>query len=193
MPLRLPEAVRRVAQPVGAAVLNGRARLRRARGRDFSNLSEEKVVRRILDGLELRSGFAVDIAACDGVTSSNARRLGDAGWAGLAVEGDAVKFASLARAYRHLPAVSLAGLWVTPENVVPLLQGNGAPRELEFLNLDVDGYDHYVLEALLHEFRPLLVCAEINGNIPPRLDVLEKVAFLDRRFEPYRGRYDIGL
>lgn len=164
---RLPETVRRAAKPVGAAVHQGRERLRRARGRDFSSLGEEGVVRRILDGLGVESGFAVDIAACDGVTKSNARSLYDAGWAGLAVEGDPVKFAALSRTYRQLPAVSLARLWVTPDNVVPLLRGHGAPRELEFLNLDIDGYDHFVLEALLREFRPALVCAEINEKVPP--------------------------
>jgi hypothetical protein len=63
--------------------------------------------------------------------------------------------------------VSLARLWVTPDNVVQTLRGHGTPADFAFLNLDIDGYDHFVLAALLEEFRPALICAEINESIPP--------------------------
>jgi len=145
-------------------------RLRRARGSGAqANLTEEIVVRRLLETLGVERGFAVDIAACDGVTKSNAFGLYASGWEGVAVEGDPARFASLARAYRRFPGVSLARLWVTPDNVVSLLRGHRTQAEFAFLNLDIDGYDHYVLAALLEEFRPTLICAEINEKIPPPL------------------------
>ena len=126
-------------------------------------------MRRLLGELEVEHRYAVDVAACDGVTNSNTLALYEAGWAGLAVEGDPARFAGLARAYRRLPRVALARAWVTPENVVALLHGHGAPHEPGFLNLDIDGYDHFVLAALLDDFRPTLLCAEINEKIPPPL------------------------
>ena len=156
-------------EPVGAALRHGRRRLSGRPPGASTDLGEENVIRRLLDGLGAPTGFAVDIAACDGVTRSNTRSLYDTGWAGLAVEGDPGRFASLARAYRPLPAVSLARQWVTPDNVAPLLHGHGAPREFAFLSLDIDGYDHFVLRALLEEFRPVLICAEINEKVPPPL------------------------
>ncbi len=165
----LTEAVLRAARPAGAALRHGRRRLTGGPAGASTGLGEEDVIRRLLDGLGARTGLAVDIAACDGVTRSNTRSLYGTGWAGLAVEGDPERFASLARAYRAFPAVSLARLWVTPDNVVPLLQAHGAPREFEFLSLDIDGYDHFVLRSLLEEFRPVLICAEINEKVPPPL------------------------
>jgi len=36
-----------------------------------------------------------------------------------------------------------------------------------FLNIDIDGYDYYVLDAILSTYRPHLITAEINENIPP--------------------------
>lgn len=145
-----------------------RLRARLGRGR-YSGLDEEGVVRRLLAEHGVERGVAVDVAACDGITKSNVLALYESGWRGLAVEGDPARFASLARAYRRLPGVSLARVWVAPETVAPLLRGHGVPREFGFLNLDIDGYDHFVLDALLREFRPALVCAEINEKLPPPL------------------------
>jgi hypothetical protein len=142
---------------------------RRRRPARYSSLGEDAVLRRLLGVLGVERGHAVDIAACDGVTKSNTLRLYEAGWTGLAVEGDPESFSRLARAYRRLRHVSLARQWVTPDNVAPLLHGHGIPREFAFLNLDIDGYDHFVLAALLDEFRPTVICAEINEKIPPPL------------------------
>ena len=128
---------------------------------------EDVVVRRILDGVGVTTGAAVDIAACDGITKSNTRALFRSGWAGLAVEGDPAKFASLARAYRAYTSVGLARVWVTPGNVVDLLRGFCVATDFDFLNLDIDGYDTFVLDALLADYRPLVVCAEVNEKIPP--------------------------
>jgi len=41
------------------------------------------------------------------------------------------------------------------------------PRDFALLNLDIDGYDFFVLDELLSDFRPSLICVEINENIPP--------------------------
>jgi hypothetical protein len=145
---------------------------RTVRGRragDYAALGEGELTRSLLDLLGITTGVAVDVAACDGVTKSNTRALYDAGWTGLAVEGDPQRFASLARAYRDLPRVGLARVWVTPNNIVELLRGASVPQSFEFLSLDLDSYDHFVLAALLDEFRPQLICAEINEKLPPPL------------------------
>lgn len=163
---RAAELARRggLAAPVDAvsvALLERRARSGR------SGSGEEPVLHELLESLGVREGCAVDIAACDGVTNSNSLALYTAGWSGLAVEGDAESFSRLARVHRQRPAVALARLWVSPDNVVPLLRAYDVPGDFELLSLDIDGYDHFVLAALLAEFRPRVVCAEINEMIPP--------------------------
>lgn len=164
--------IRRISDRLPAGV---RARLmplwRRLRSRSvaYGALHEEVVVDRLLAQLGGggAEGVAIDIAACDGVTKSNTLALYERGWRGLAVEGDAIRFADLAHAYRRFPHVALERVWVTPANVVDLLRSAGIPDEPDFLNLDIDSYDHFVLDALLQTFRPRLVCAEINEKIPP--------------------------
>jgi hypothetical protein len=145
---------------------------RRVRGRqagDYAALGEGALTGSLLAQLGLDGGVAVDVAACDGVTKSNTLALYESGWSGLAVEGDPQRFAQLARAYARLRDVALARVWVTPDTIGDLLRSAAVPREFEFLSLDLDSYDHFVLAAILAEFRPRLICAEINEKIPPPL------------------------
>ncbi len=144
--------------------------MRRIRARSqgiYSNFDEQLLIQKYIDELGIRNKQCVDIAAGDGISMSNAYALFRKGWRGLAVEYDPGRFASLARSYRHLPDVNLAKCKVTPENVVSLLKANQLPRDFGLLNLDIDGYDFFVLEQMLKEFRPSLICVEINEKIPP--------------------------
>ncbi len=142
-------------------------RAKRARTADASALGELAVARELFARLGIETGFAVDVAACDGVTKSNTLGLYEAGWRGLAVEGNPERFARLARAYVELGQVALVRTWITPASICAILEAGGVPEQPEFLNLDLDSYDHFVLDALLERHRPKLVCAEINEKIPP--------------------------
>ena len=122
------------------------------RDRDWLGLRQSTLLLHgLLASLGVDEGCVVDIAACDGVTNSNSIGLYREGWRGLAVEGDADSFSRLAWIHRRSPAVALARLWVTPENVASLLRAYGVPDDFEVLSLDIDGYDHFVLAALLAE------------------------------------------
>lgn len=133
----------------------------------YSSLDEQNIIGKYLKMLEPQNRYCVDIAASDGIRMSNTYALYQAGWGGLAVEYNAGRFSSLAAGYLELPGVNLARCMVTPENVVSLLAANQAPEQFDFLNLDIDGYDYFVLEKILEKYRPRLICTEINEKIPP--------------------------
>lgn len=138
-------------------------------GRSFSNFDEDPIIRDLLSKIQLRHRFAVDIGAGDGETMSNSYSLFKSGWDGIAAEWDGLRFAKLAYRYSGFPGARLIRARITPDNVLDLLAASGAPKEFGFLNLDIDSYDHYVLEKLLGAYRPSLICAEINEKIPPPL------------------------
>jgi hypothetical protein len=147
-------------------------RIRPASGsgsRGFSNFDEEPIIRDLVSKIQIRHRFAVDIGAGDGETMSNSYSLFKSGWEGIAAEWDGLRFAKLAYRYSRFPGARLIRARITPDNVLELLAASGAPKEFGFLNLDIDGYDHYVLEKLLGAYRPSLICAEINEKIPPPL------------------------
>jgi hypothetical protein len=166
-----PAGVRLVKRGLGALGFE----LRRMRpvspsgARGYSNFGEDEIIRDLLGKIALRHRFAVDIGAGDGETMSNSYGLFAAGWEGLAAEWDAGRFARLAYRYAGFSGARLARVRVTPENVQGLLAAAETPREFGFLNLDIDSFDHFVLERLLTAYRPSLICAEINEKIPPPL------------------------
>ena len=135
----------------------------------FSFNNEEAIIAGLFGGgrLPLRHEFCVDVGAGDAVTMSNTRFLLAGGWKGLLVEYDPEAFAKLADVYRRTPGAMAARCKATPESIGPLLLAYGVPREFDFLSLDIDGYDHWVLEAILKGYRPTLVCTEINEMFPP--------------------------
>lgn len=143
--------------------------LTKRRIKNFSNLDEQSLIYKYVDELKIKDKYCVDIAASDGVSMSNTYALFRDGWKGLAVEYDPQKFSKLSRSYRKFLDVDLANRKVTPLNVTSLLNDHNVPVKFGFLSLDIDGYDYFVLEQILGEFRPALICTEINEKIPPPL------------------------
>lgn len=143
----------------------------RAQSGDFSSAGEWPAIRHIFEVLGINSGHVVDIAASDGVTQSCTLELfRNPHWSGLAVEMDPVKFAHLAYVYAGFKNSRLARCRVTPDNVVNLLQAYETPRDFDFLNLDIDSYDLFVIQQMLSSgFQPKIISMEINEKLPPPL------------------------
>lgn len=171
---RLWRALRRrrhARRPPGPRELRRHARALLTRDPSFAG--EGAHLERVLDSLGLRGGFIADIAAGDGITQSGTLRLlrqAGGAWRGLAVEADPDRFLLLAAAYRTLRNVSLDRVHVTPDNIAAILRAHDVSHDFEVLDLDLDSYDLFVVEALLAEYRPLVVSMEINEKVPPPID-----------------------
>lgn len=139
-------------------------------GRRFAARGEEQILDGLLSGLTGVPKIYVDIGASDGLKLSNTAKLAIRGWSGVAFEFDPGRVATFARAYRDLPQVRICRTKVTPKNVIAFLDSYAVPRDFGVLSLDIDSYDHFVLEALLALYRPKVIIAEINEKIPPPLD-----------------------
>lgn len=141
----------------------------RAKGSQFTTFHDEHLI--IADalqkvGVEPAASFFVDIGAGDGLDMSNTFLLAEQGAEGIAIEFNPSKFAMMSVSYRALPKVQLARVPATPENVVSLLDGLGAPAEATLLNLDIDSFDYDVLAALLRKYSFTFLCLEINPIFP---------------------------
>ena len=133
----------------------------------YSRLGEEAIISDAVRGIAVSERFYVDIGAGDGISQSNTYALARAGWPGLSVEAAGPSFAALAGAYQALPRVILTRVGVEPATVVSVLSAADVPQSFAVLNLDIDGYDYFVLDAILERYRPALACVEINEKIPP--------------------------
>lgn len=144
-------------------------RVQHLQEQSFSPSHHQLWLEQMLARLGLTTGYAVDIGAHDGRNHSNTFQLFCQGWRGLAAECNPYRFARLAKAYEVLPQVELVRSWVTPENLLPLLQAYEVPQQFDFLSLDIDSYDYHILAELLTSYRPILINCEINEVLPPPL------------------------
>lgn len=140
---------------------------RGAAGQVIYAVSEELIAQQLARCLRGAPHIAVDIGAAEGKSGSNTYRLFRSGWTGLAVEAEPTVFARLSLNYRALNGVVLYRGLATPLNILELLQAAGIPKRFGFLSLDIDGFDHDVLDTVLGDYRPALICAEINERFPP--------------------------
>lgn len=56
---------------------------------------------------------------------------------------------------------------VTPHNLKSLVESKTSRKDPKLLDIDIDGYDWFVVEEFLKDYRPTIILAEINEKIPP--------------------------
>ena len=136
---------------------------------DFSGHGETDVVKAYLKDLNLSKKYFVDIGASDGVNSSATLEFAkDAEWDGLSIEFDKKKFSKLKYVYKRFKNINLLNKKVTPDNVEVIFSDACVPKNLTFINLDIDSYDLEIINQILDSgFRPDIVSIEINEKIPP--------------------------
>ncbi len=146
-------------------------RFRPGSNRSFnrSNFGEQEILEKLIRDIPSLPASCVDIGAGDGILHSNSLALFERGFQGIALEWNGARFGRLAWKHKDQSHIRLARIKVTPLNIVSLLHGLDLPHEFGVLSLDLDGYDYFVLEAILGSFSPGILCVEINEKIPPPL------------------------
>lgn len=135
----------------------------------YSQQGEDGVIARIFELIGTDSKFAVDIGAYDGRTTSNVFALEEQGWQACKLEGSEI--ADSEEAKRN----GVKKHWVSPANVVELMEKYEVPENFDFLSLDIDSIDYHVLEALLQAgYKPRAMVTEYNGTYGPVLPVVTK-------------------
>lgn len=89
-----------------------------------------------------------------GASGPNTYLLHENGWTGLLLDGG-----------HSNAAINLHKHWLTPDNIAGLFDRYNVPRDLDYLSVDMDSKDLWMLrELLLAGYRPRLVSIEYNAN-----------------------------
>jgi hypothetical protein len=160
------------------------------------------------DGTSYRqTRLCVDVGAWDGVHLSNTHSLlcnnnnekkNCPVWRGILIEADPQKFKQLSTLYENTDNILLNvnisvinpndnanRLHHILEKQTSVIKETTIPYEIDFLCIDIDGADYYVLHDVLHlsQHRPIVICIEFNPTmpndliyIPPRSDALRHVS-----------------
>jgi len=123
-------------------------------GKKFSQFGEEVIARFIFDHIGTTNKFLVDIGAGGGF--SNNKEFLDAGWSGLRFDKD---------------GTTTIQEFIKPDNICQLLKKYECPADFDFLSVDIDSFDYDVIDNVLKEHKPRVVCAEFNGTLEPAIPV----------------------
>jgi len=120
----------------------------------FSQFGEEPLYDFIFENIGVKNKFLVDFGAGGlGQSMSNSRYLLNKGWEGLLMDGEGD------------PNKDIKTEFITQENIIELFEKYKVPIEFDFLSIDIDGNDYWVLKKILEKYSPRMICAEFNGTI----------------------------
>jgi hypothetical protein len=125
-----------------------------------SQFSEDIIISHIFKNIGTTNKYFVDLGAgaYDG-KMSNTRTLKSNGWDGFGVD------------CANITDDWIIKEFVKPENVCQILASQNTPLEFDFLNLDLDSSDYWVLQNVLKQYSPQLICTEFNATLMPDIPV----------------------
>lgn len=165
---------------VHVACLDDRFRGIESRARNvYSQFGEDGLLEVVFDRIGERNTWCFEVGAWDGDYLANTRRFREQGWHCLLVESNKQHFDKLALLASD--RVHCVNEHIDPQSLDRLLTDCGAPNDLDFGCIDIDGQDYWVWDGLrLHEPRVMLVefCTNEREDIPPLGDRTERQATL---------------
>ncbi|PZQ61017.1 MAG: hypothetical protein DI570_13235 [Phenylobacterium zucineum] len=134
----------------------------------YSQNDEDGILEEIFRRLGVSKGQFVEIGVENGL-ECNSLFLLHKGWNGAWVEGNQNQRPAIEAKFAPILGrrLQVAFGWATAEGFNGLLKTLGAPADLDFLSIDIDGNDIYLLAAM--EIRPKVVCVEYNAKFPANL------------------------
>jgi isopenicillin N synthase-like dioxygenase len=168
-----------------------------------SQNGEDGVIQRIFDLVksERNPRFCVDVGAWDGIHLSNSHSLlVHRQWQGVLIEANQERFQELTSLHEPLGNVCLCAAVScqekSPQSLVSLLQTKAPhlPKDFEFISIDVDGADYWLLHDLWKPrgYRPMVVCIEFNPTMPDDLVYIPERSDLVRHGASLSALYELA-
>lgn len=130
---------------------------------------EDGIIEAIFSRIGARSKTCCEFGAWDGIHLSNCRKLIQEGWSAVMIEGDKSRFDQLVKNYADNPRVTPVNCFVDAgENSLSNILRKAGSLDLDFLSIDIDGFDYEIFQSL--DFRPRVICIEVNAGHSPHDD-----------------------
>ena len=148
----------------------------------YSQFGEDGVIEEILSRLSPHVAldkWCVEFGAWDGVHLSNTCTLiRDKGYSAVLIEGDPAKVAQLKLNFPNDNVHKLCRFvhFEGDSTLDNILSETPLPKEFDFLSIDIDGVDYYILEGL-SIYHPKVICIEFNPSIPNLVDFVQPKDF----------------
>jgi len=127
-----------------------------------SQYGEDGLIKAIFDRIGTTNRWCFEVGAGDGLSLSNTKSLRNDGWNAILIEQDAVLY-DILRGYAD-DRVDCVNASVDGHTLPDILRFYGAPRDLDFGCIDVDGQDYWLWSGL-SEFQPRVMMIEFSPYI----------------------------
>jgi hypothetical protein len=139
----------------------------------FSQFKEDGITRKIFDLVGVTNKISVEIGVQSGSECCSKILWSTMGFKGLMFDND-----------HENKAINLHKAHVTIDNVLDLLKSHNVPLEPDFLGIDIDSYDFYVLHTILKVYTPRVLIVETN----PFFELRDMVVKLNHKIaDSYHG------
>lgn len=128
------------------------------KGRDgdqYSQFGEDGLIEATLERFGETNSWCFEVGASDGVYLSNTRRLIDRGWNAVLIEADEASYSKIPRNDKTTCVLER----VAPSSLDRILAESGAPKDMDFGSLDIDGQDYWVWKGMI-DYRPRIMLVE---------------------------------
>ena len=138
----------------------------------YSQNDEDGIITEIFDRLGIEKGTFCEIGIENGL-ECNTLFLIHKGWKGIWLEGNQAQKEFITSKFNSILENKRLGLgieYITPSNVNEVVSKYLSfigcdSTEIDFLSIDIDGMDIYLLESV--SFNPKVICIEYNSKFPP--------------------------
>lgn len=142
----------------------------------YSQYGEDGLIAAAFQRIGCKNNWCFEVGAADGVFYSNTAALRDIGWSAVLLESSWTQYCEL----RKHASQRVTCRHVSVDNLDAELATVGAPIDIDFGVIDVDGQDYWLWHDLLI-YRPRIVLVEFHwadGDqyIPPRSKTCRKQA-----------------
>lgn len=135
-----------------------------------SQTGEDGIIKRIFELIGTTSKYAVEFGGWDGIHLSNTRNLiMEQDFKCLFIEGDSTRIKDGIKNYENMDNVTFYNTYVgfdknSGELLDDILDKHNVPKEIDFMSIDIDGYDYHVWNSL-EKYKPRVIVVEHNPSM----------------------------
>lgn len=149
----------------------------------YSQNGEDGIIEKLLEELEIESGYCCEFGANDGLSSSNTYHLiKNKGFHSLQIESNTEHFYHLVQLHKENEKVTCLNEMVTSTNLREFLSKFNYPKDFDLLSIDIDSYDYDIWKGLEY-YEPKIVIIETNSYRDPLTEEQNKVRTSDHTIE----------
>jgi len=133
--------------------------------RAYSQNGEDGLLLFIFSKIGTTNKTTIEFGVGDGSQCNSANLILNFGWNGLFMEGskDAVQRGLNYFKHKGITALQFKNVFITVENINQLIADSGISGEIDLLNVDIDGNDYWVWQAI-NNVNPRVVVVEYNSS-----------------------------